>query len=154
MNMTTQVQYRRNDNEQNNVLPMLGGQTTGRSLTVPVTINISKNRVQHAINLNLSRTTSTTANQYAFVDNVAGNAGILGVSSDPFTWGVPTLSFSSLSSVRDVTPSRRSDTRLSLSYVWTKPFRTHTLRIGGDMRQDWSNSRTESNARGAFTFSG
>ena len=154
VNMTTQVQYRRNDNEQNNVLPMLGGQTTGRSLTVPVTINISKNRVQHAINLNLSRTTSTTANQYAFVDNVAGNAGILGVSSDPFTWGVPTLSFSSLSSVRDVTPSRRSDTRLSLSYVWTKPFRTHTLRIGGDMRQDWSNSRTESNARGAFTFSG
>ncbi len=154
VNMTAQLQYRRNNNEQNNVLPALGGRSTGSSFTVPITLNISKNRAQHAITVNLSRTTSTTANRYAYVDDVAGAVGIAGVSTDPFTWGVPTLSFSSLSSVRDVTPSRRSDTRLAVSYGWTKPFRVHTLRIGGDFRQDWSNSRTESNARGAFTFSG
>lgn len=154
VNMTTQVQYRRNDNEQNNVLPTLGGRSRGNSLTVPVTVNISKNRTQHAINLNLSRTTSTTSNRFANVEDVAGNAGIRGLSSDPFTWGVPTLSFSSMSSVRDVTPSRRVDTRVAFSYGWTRPFRLHTLRIGGDFRQDWSNSRTEANAQGAFTFSG
>lgn len=154
VNMTAQVQYRRNDNEQNNVLPLLGGQSKGNSLAAPITLNISRNRVQHVINVNLSRTTSTTANRYANIENIAGDAGIVGVSTDPFTWGVPSLSFSSLSSVRDVTPSRRVDTRLSLGYGWTKPFTAHTLRFGGDFRQDWSNSRTESNARGAFTFTG
>jgi hypothetical protein len=154
INMTAQVQYRRNDNEQNNVLPTLGGRSTGSSFTAPITINISKNRVQHAINLNLSRSTSTTSNRFANIEDVAGGAGIVGVSTDPFTWGVPSLSFSSLSSVRDVTPSRRVDTRLSVSYAWTKPFRLHTLRFGGDYRHDWSDSRTESNAQGAFTFSG
>jgi len=154
INMTAQLQYRRNDNEQNNVLPSLGGQSKGSSFTAPITINISKNRTQHAINVNLSRSTSTTSNRFANVEDVAGLAGIVGVSSDPFTWGVPSLSFSSLSSVRDVTPSRRVDTRLSVSYGWTKPFRVHTLRFGGDYRHDWADSRTESNAQGAFTFSG
>ena len=40
VNMTAQLQYRRNDNDQNNVFPTLGGQTTGSSLTVPVSLNI------------------------------------------------------------------------------------------------------------------
>lgn len=154
VNMTTQLQYRRNDNEQNNVLPLLGGRSKGSSLTVPVTLNISKGRVQHAVNLNFSRTTSSTLNRYANLEDVAGLAGITGVSRDPFTWGVPALSFSTFSSVRDVTPSRRVDTRWSLSYAWTRPFTRHTLRFGGDYREDRSNNRTESNAQGAFTFSG
>ena len=36
VNMTTQLQYRRNDNDQVNVFPTLGGQNIGSSLTVPV----------------------------------------------------------------------------------------------------------------------
>jgi hypothetical protein len=154
VNMTAQVQYRRNDNEQANVLPALGGGTTGSTLAVPITINISKNRVQHAINLNYSRTTSGTSNHFSFVEDVAGNAGITGVSADPLTWGVPALSFSTFSSVRDTTPSSRNDSRWSLSYAWTKPLRLHTLRIGGDLRHDLSRSQSDGNAQGAFVFTG
>ena len=43
-------------------------------------------------------------NQYAYVEDVAGNAGITGVSTDPFDWGVPQLSFSTFTGLRDVTP--------------------------------------------------
>ncbi len=154
INMTAQVQYRGNSSEQANVLPELGGTSTGSSLAVPITINISKNRVQHAITLNYSRTTSSTANNFGFVEDVAGNAGIVGVSTDPISWGVPSLSFSTFSSVRDTTPSTRRDTRWSLGYGMTKPFQQHTLRMGGDFRQDLAKSQSDSNAQGAFTFSG
>lgn len=154
VNMTAQMQYRGNSNDQANVMPALGGRSSGSSLTVPVTLNISKNRVQHAISLNYSRTTSSTSNNFSFVEDVAGNAGIVGVSTDPLAWGVPALSFSTFSSVRDTTPSTRKDTRWSLGYTVTKPVRLHTLRIGGDVRQDLSRTRSDANAQGAYTFTG
>ena len=109
----------------------------------------------HNVTVNFSRTASRSFNHYAFVDDVAGDAGIAGVSTDPFDWGVPQLSFSSLSSLRDVTPSRRTDQRLTLGYGWTRPVATkHTLRVGGDVRLDESDSQTDANARGAFVFTG
>jgi hypothetical protein len=108
----------------------------------------------HGINLNFSTTSSRTANRYVEVENVAGLAGISGVSTDPFNWGVPSLSFSSLSSLRDVTPSRRSDRRIALAYNWTFPYKTHQLRAGADYRFDRTASQTDANAAGAFVFTG
>lgn len=155
VNMTAQLQYRRNDNDQNNVFPALGGENMGSSVALPVSLNIQHRRSMHNVNLNYSRTVSRSLNQYAFVEDVTGNAGITGVSSDPFDWGVPQLSFSSLSSVRDNTPSRRTDQRVSLGYGWTRPVGTkHTMRVGGDFRLDESNNQTDANARGAFVFTG
>ena len=52
----------------------------------------------HKVSFTLSKNSSQTVNRYANVVDVAGNAGISGVSTDPFDWGVPDLSFSSLSS--------------------------------------------------------
>jgi hypothetical protein len=152
--MTAQLQYRRNDNEQINVFPALGGQSTGSSFTLPVTVNVMHRRTMHNVNVNWSRTESQSMNQYAGVEDVAGNAGIIGVATDPFAWGVPQLSFSGFSSVRDLTPSRRTDRRLSIGYGWSRPFSRHTLRMGGDVRLDGSDSQTDSNAAGAFVFTG
>lgn len=152
--MNVQLQYRRNSNDRINVFPTLGGDNSGSSLTVPIGFNIGRGRTQHTVNASVSETRSTTVNRYAFVENVAGEAGIGGVATDPFTWGVPTLSFSSLSSVNDLTPSRRTDRRLSLTYGWTRPIARHTLRFGGDWRNDTSSSQTDANARGSFVFTG
>ncbi|MEX2661509.1 MAG: TonB-dependent receptor, partial [Vicinamibacterales bacterium] len=152
--MNAQVQYRRNDNEQNNVFPALGGASSGSSLSTPIGFNIRKGRTMHNVNLNFTRSTSGAQGKYAFVEDVAGNAGITGISTDPLNWGVPTLSFSSLTSVRDVSPNQRTDKRFTLGYTLTRPLRTHTFRVGGDFRMDQANSRSEANARGAYTFTG
>jgi hypothetical protein len=152
--MNAQLQYRRNSNEQNNVFPTLGGSSDGSSLSTPVSFNIAHRRLLHNINLGFTRSTSGAQGKYAFVEDVAGNAGIQGIATDPASWGVPTLSFSSLTGVRDVTPNDRTDTRFSVAYTLTRPWRAHTLRAGGDFRLDQANSRTDSNARGAYTFTG
>ncbi len=155
VNMTAQLQYRRNLNDQNNVFPTLGGESTGSAFTVPVSLNIQHRRQLHNVNVSYSRTTSQSMNQYAFVTDVAGNAGITGVSTDPFDWGVPQLSFSTFTGLRDVTPVRRTDERVTMSYGLTRPAGAkHTMHIGGDYRFDRSDNDTNNNARGAFVFTG
>lgn len=154
VNLTAQLQYRRSDNEQRNVLPTLGGQSSNSNIAVPVSLNIRHKRTMHAINVNVSATSANTTNRYNGLDDVTGLAGINGVSTDPFNWGVPSLSFSSLSSLRDVTPSRRSDRRLSLAYHWTRPYTTHQVRVGADVRLDHTASQADANAEGAFVFTG
>jgi trimeric autotransporter adhesin len=154
VNLTAQLLYRRNDADQINVFPTLGGVNFGSTFAAPIGLNIQKGRNTHSINVNFTRTTSRSLNHYAFVENVAGDAGIAGVASDPFTWGVPSLSFSTFSDIRDLTPTRRTDERFTLGYSWMHPVRQHQLRFGGDYRQDWSEAQTDANARGAFVFTG
>jgi hypothetical protein len=153
--MNAQLQYRRNDNEQTNVFPALGGSSRGSSISTPLSLNIMRRRTAHNVSINFTRTASRAQGRYAFVEDVAGNAGITGVATDPLAWGVPTLSFSSLTSVRDVTPNDRVDRRFTLGYTMTRPWRTgHTVRVGGDVRMDRADSHTDANARGAYTFTG
>ena len=152
--LNAQVQYRRNANDQTNIFPGLGGKSTSSGITLPISLNIQHRRSVHNISLTFSRTSSASLNHYAFTRNVGAEAGITGIATDPFDWGVPSLSFSSVSSLRDVTPSRRSDERWQTSYGWTRPFTKHTLRVGADARLDRSASETDSNATGAFVFSG
>jgi trimeric autotransporter adhesin len=154
VNVNAQVQYRRSESDQANVFPTLGGQSRSSSLTLPVGLNISKGRNQHAFNVNFTRSVSQSRNNFAYAENVAGLAGIAGVSNDPFDWGVPSLNFSTYTDLRDVSPSRRTDKRLSLTYAWTRPAGAHTFRMGGDFRQDWSATQTDSNPNGSFVFTG
>jgi trimeric autotransporter adhesin len=154
VNMTAQLQYRRADNDIINILPQLGGHSSNSSVAVPVSLNIRHKRTMHAINVNFSSTSSSTMNHFAGIENVAGAAGITGVSTDPFDYGVSALSFSGFQGVRDVTPSRRTDRRLSAGYSWTLPYKTHQLRAGGDFRLDRTASQSDANANGSFVFSG
>src|SRR4051812_3355800 len=54
VNMTAQLQYRRGENDQLNVLPALGGRSSNTSLAVPVSFNIRHRRTMHGINVNYS----------------------------------------------------------------------------------------------------
>lgn len=149
-----QINWRRNASDATSVFPSLGGKSSGSSLAVPVGLNISHGRVQQTVNINYSRTTNKSSGKYANVEDVAGLAGIGGVSTDPFDWGVPSLSFSTYTGLRDQTTTSRSDDRLTIGYSWVRPTAKHAFRVGGEFRHDWSDSRSDSNARGSFTFTG
>ena len=136
------------------MFPLLGGFNNGSSWSVPVSLNILRNRTVHNLQVTGTRTTSSSRNQFAGVVDVAGNAGITGVATDPFDWGVPSLSFSSLTGIRDVAPDARSERRLRVAYSVTHPFQTHAFRAGGDARVDDSNGRSNGDPRGTFVFTG
>lgn len=152
--ITATVNYRRNDGDRLNVFPDLSGTTQGNTLSVPVSLNIRAGRSVHAISTTFSRTSSATLSDFAFSRNVAGEAGITGVATDPFDWGVPALSFGSITGLRDVAPSRRLDRSWQASYGWTRPAGSHTWRAGGSYQQQLNRTQSDSNARGTFTFTG
>jgi hypothetical protein len=152
--LTATINYRRNDGDRLNVFPDLSGTTQGNTLSVPVSLNIRAGRSVHAISTTFSRTSSSTLSDFAFTRNVAGEAGITGVATDPFDWGVPSLSFGSITALRDVAPSRRLDRSWQASYGWTRPAGAHTWRVGGAYQQQLNRTQSDSNARGTFTFTG
>jgi trimeric autotransporter adhesin len=152
--LNAQVQYRHNDADSVNVFPSLGGQTTSSSVSAPIQVNVLHGRAIHNLQATVTRTTSSSRNGFAGVTNVAGAAGINGVATDPFDWGVPSLSFSTFGSLRDTAPSQRTDRRVQVGYTMTRPLTRHALRFGGDVRLDTSTGRTDPDARGSFVFTG
>jgi hypothetical protein len=152
--LNASLTYRRNSGDRGNVFPLLTGTTKGSTISAPVTVNVRKGRSIHTIGATFTRTTSSTLNNFAFDQDVAGLAGISGVASDPFDWGVPSLTFGSFTALRDITPSRRSDHSWLFNYGWTRPAGSHTFRAGGSYQQQLSRTQSDSNARGTFTFTG
>ena len=152
--LNAQVQYRRNLADVVNVFPTLGGFNNGSTWSVPVSLNILHGRSIHNLQVTATRSSTAIRNLFAGSIDVAGIAGIDGVSRNPSQWGVPSLSFASLTSLRDVAPDDRSDRRIQIGYTMTHPLRAHTFRVGGDARLDRSGGITTGDARGAYVFTG
>jgi hypothetical protein len=154
VSLSATINYRRNNGDRMNVFPDLSGATKGSTLSVPFNLNIRAGRSMHAISGSVSRTVSSTLNDFAFTRNVVGEAGISGVSMDPIDWGVPSLTFGSFTAVRDTPPSRRLDRSWQVTYGLTRSSGSHNWRAGGSFQTQLNETLSDSNARGTFTFTG
>ena len=152
--MTATINYRRNDGDRLERVPPVVGPTKGSTISVPFSMNIRNGRWMHTIGTNFSRTTSGTLNTFAYRQDIAGLAGITGVATDPFDWGVPSLTFGTYTTLRDTAPSRRNDRSWQANYSLTRTFGTHNLRFGGSYQASHNKTQSDSNARGTFTFTG
>ena len=85
---------------------------------------------------------------------MAGNAGITGISPDPFDFGLPGLSFTSFGGLSDPTPRRELDQTYTLSdtVAWNRA--KHNWRFGADYRRILQSFRSARNANGSFVFTG
>jgi hypothetical protein len=154
LNISLGVHYRHGDSDRTTAFPTLGGASLQSAWDVPVGISFAKAKVFHSIRLQFNRNRADVANLYSGVTNVAGDAGIGGVSTDPFDWGVPSLSFKTISSLADVTPSEVLNRTFGLSYSASTTKRKHTLRAGGDLRLIDVESHVDANANGSYIFTG
>lgn len=153
-NLSVGMQFRWATSDLTTAFPTTGGTNTQRAWNVPVNFTFQKWGLFNTLNGQSNRNHITTTNFFAYTRDVAGEAGIAGVSSDPFSWGVPTLSFTSVTGLRDINPSERTDQTVTFSMTQMKMRRTHTFRWGGDYRAMRTDSRTDSNPRGTFVFTG
>ncbi len=148
------VQYRRTDADRNSAFPTTIGSAEGSSWNVPVTYTFNRWGAFSTLNVQYNRAKAESTNLYAYQTDVAGEAGIVGVSTDPFSWGIPSLSFTSVSGLRDLAPTLRTDQTLTVGMTQMKPYKRHSFRWGGDFRWMLNDSRTDSNPRGSFVFTG
>jgi len=137
-----------------NPFPSVGGSTTVRSFDIPVSYTRSVGKLTNIIRADFNRNRTRTQNLYAFKTDITSGLGITGVATNPFDWGLPSLSFKDVASLSDTTPSlaRPQTYTLSDNVVWNH--RKHTWRWGGDFRRVQINTDTDSNPRGSFVFSG
>jgi trimeric autotransporter adhesin len=148
------LQYRSQDRTVNNAFPTIGGTSAVLGLNIPVSFSHSIGRLTNNIQFGFSRARNSMANLYSGIQDVAGNAGILGVSQNPFDWGIPRLSFTNFTGVTDTSTSQRINQTLQLgdTMLWARG--KHSMRWGGQFRRIQLNTRTNDNARGSFTFTG
>ncbi|MGH9713883.1 MAG: carboxypeptidase regulatory-like domain-containing protein [Candidatus Acidiferrales bacterium] len=132
---------------------------TGRHFTLNQSVDLGLAQTWSAklvqdTHVNWSRSRTQVLSDNSFVNNVAGNAGVTGVSTNPMDFGIPSLSFSSFSGPNDPIPSlvRNQTLRFldNVSYTRNK----HTLKFGGEVRRIQLNSQSSPVPRGDFVFTG
>ena len=132
----------------------LGGNTNTQGWNGNARWTYGKGRTTNSLGFTYNHNRSATSNLYSGLTDVAGNAGITGISTEPFNWGLPGISFNSFSGFSGPTSSRELDQTYAISdtMMWNRG--KHNVRFGGDYRRILQNFRSARNAEGSFVFTG
>ena len=153
-NLTFGFHYHEADQTLTNSLPSVGGQTITHGYDAPVGYIRSFGRLINTFRVEYNLSEIQTQNLYAFNTNVTGDLGISGVSQNPANWGLPNLSFTNFAGLQDTLPVSNRDQTVTLTDQMLYSHGKHTLRWGGDFRRIELNTRTASDPRGSFVFTG
>ena len=153
-NLNIGIHYRHSATTSQNPFASLGGESTVSAWDIPVGYSFTRASLFHSIRAQFNRNRAQTQNLFAFNQNIAGDAGIGGVSNDPFDWGAPSVSIAGFQGLRDISPSMRNDQTIAIGDTIVKSHGAHTMRFGGDFRDLRADSRSDPNARGSFVFTG
>lgn len=153
-NINFNLNYRDSHNQTSNPFPTLLGASQVSGVNTGAGWVFSKGKLTNNLRFNYNRSHTELDNQYRDKENVAAEAGISGVSQNPFDFGVPALSFSDFQSLRDAAAQLSTNQTFSFSdsVIWR--LKKHNVRFGGDFRRLYNDLRSDQNARGSFTFTG
>jgi hypothetical protein len=135
--------------------PAIGGSTLTRNQNV--SLSLVQNWTPRFINvtsLNFNRSRIEVLSNNSFVNNVAGELGITGVSAAPMNYGIPQVGYTSFSGLSDPVPNLNRNQTWRFDDAVTYTLGKHTLASGFELRRvDW-NKLGDPIPRGSFTFTG
>lgn len=134
--------------------PSLAGGTSTQGLNATGGWTFGNGRVTNLLRFTYNHNHVATTNLYSNVADVAGDAGIGGVSTNPFDFGLPGISFTTFGGLADPTPRRELDQTYTVSDTVTWYRGKHNVRFGGDYRRILQSFRSAKNAEGSFVFTG
>ena len=153
-NINVGFHYHSTETGLTNPFPTVGGNTSVRSFDIPIGYTRNIGKVINSFRIDFNRNRVSTLNLYAFNTNVAGLAGITGISINPFDWGLPNLSFTNFGGIQDTNPLLQRNQTWTFSDSLILNRGKHTWRWGGDFRRVQLNTETDGVARGSFIFTG
>ena len=153
-NINFGLNYSRTNGQILTPFPLVAGTNGTQGLNASAGYSYNRGKLFSLLRFNYNHLHTSTANLYAFKLDVAGMAGITGVSTNPFDWGIPGLSFSDLQGISDPSTQRVLNQTYTLSETLGWSHKKHTFRFGGDYRRILQSLRSDQNARGSFTFTG
>ena len=130
---------------------------TGTARNINANVNWGHNfstRVINNLRYTFSRSRNLVSPFFAYNQNIAAELGINGTSQDPRNYGPPNLSFTNYGGLSDQNSSliRNQTSSAGDSLIWVKG--VHNMTFGMDYRRVQLNRASDSNGRGAFTFTG
>ena len=137
-----------------NPFPSLAGATNTQGWQGNTRWTYGKGKITNSLSFTYNHNRAATSNLYSGVSDVAGDAGITGISNDPFDWGLPGISFNSFSGFSGPVASRELDQTYSISDTVMWRHGKHNVRFGGDYRRILQGLRSARNAEGSFVFTG
>jgi hypothetical protein len=137
-----------------NPFPSLAGGNSLQGLNASAGWTYGRGRATNIFRVNYNHNHVSATNLFSNVQNVAGEAGISGVSTNPFDWGIPGISFTSFAGLTDPVPRRELDQTYTFSDTLSWSRGKHNWRFGGDYRRILQSFRSAKNAEGSFVFTG
>jgi hypothetical protein len=137
-----------------NPFPSLAGSTNTQGLSASAGWTYGNGRRTNNLRFNYNHNHVATSNLYSNSQDVAALAGIEGVSTNPFDFGLPGISFTTFSGLTDPTPRRELDQTYTISDTLSWYRGKHNWRFGGDYRRILQSFRSAKNAEGSFVFTG
>jgi len=134
--------------------PSLDGGTSTQGLNAGAGYTYGKGKATNIFRFNYNHNHVETTNLYSNVEDVAGEAGIGGISTTPFDFGLPGISFTTFGGLSDPIPRRELDQTYSISDTISWNRGKHNWRFGGDYRRILQSFRSAKNAEGSFIFTG
>src|SRR2546428_952670 len=136
------------------IFPSLNGGNGTQGLNASTGWVYGKGRLTNNLRFNYNHNHVSVTNLYSGIEDVAGNAGITGISTNPFDFGLPGLSFTSFGGLSDPAPRRELDQTYTISdtVAWNRG--KHNWRFGGDYRRIFESFRSARNSNGSFGFPG
>jgi hypothetical protein len=153
-NVNFGMNWTRNSTALVNPFPSLAGGNSLQGLNASAGWTYGRGRVTNMFRLNYNHNHVDTTNLYSNSQNVAGDAGIGGISPNPFDWGLPGISFTTFAGLTDPTPRRELDQTFTFSDTLSWSRGKHNWRFGGDYRRILQSFRSAKNAEGSFVFTG
>ncbi len=153
-NINFGMNWTRNSSTLVNPFPSLNGGNSLQGLNASAGWTYGRGRATNTFRVNYNHNHVATTNLYSNVQNVAGDAGIGGVSTNPFDWGLPGISFTTFAGLTDPTPRRELDQTYTFSDTISWSRGKHNWRFGGDYRRILQSFRSAKNAEGSFVFTG
>ncbi|MGA2430075.1 MAG: TonB-dependent receptor [Candidatus Acidiferrum sp.] len=153
-NINFGLNWSRNSTETVGAFPSLAGNTNTQGLQATSGWTYGNGRRTNTLRFTYNHNHVSTSNLYSNAVDVAGLAGIGGVSTDPFDFGIPSLSFTDFSGLSNPIARRELDQTYTISDTLVYYRGKHNLRLGGDYRRILQSFRSAKNAEGSFVFTG
>jgi trimeric autotransporter adhesin len=153
-NINFGLNYSRNNTATVNPFPSLAGTTDTQGVQATGGWTYGNGRRTNILRFTYNHNHVATSNLYSNNIDVAGLAGIGGVSTDPFDFGLPGISFTTFGGLNDPTPRRELDQTYTISDTLSWYRGKHNWRFGGDYRRILQSFRSAKNAEGSFVFTG
>lgn len=165
-NINFGVAYSHSASDLRKVFLPLGGSSSSDGYNLSAGYTIGYGRLTNNATVTWNRSHATTLNYFTNgTDNPAADAGILignqTIASNPFYYGVPSLTFSGLTGLNETTPSDAVSQTISFTDFVSWSHKKHNFRFGGDYRRVHADSLTapgnlqsRASPLGSFTFTG